>query len=282
MTITVKDLLEHAYVLTVNKHRLARFYRTFQSRGLVPLPRPYSGRIVDRQSAEWRINRHYVAAHMSHFEICEKARKDNWPYVCIFEEDAIPCMDVYQRLSEHLIDIPDDAVVCKLGYVRCSGETLSLPCTGKFERITESKFAETSFAGSHAYIVFKSFYAQNTIMLSRYRELLEVLKDRVPVHNPSLLSKVDVGADWWFYEWLMTPKVYRNRLQSRIYHVETRCNLFSQADYVTWDAESARWFGLEFAPSRVRRALRVIAAKAPLLYEVWRSLANRMGRLAGK
>ena len=281
MTINLEELLAHSYVLTVSQHRLKHFNRTFQKYGLMPLPKPYRGRIVDRRSREYSINRHFVAAHMSHFEICELARRDGWPYVCIFEEDAAPCKNIGNELTEHLVDIPEDALICKLGYVPCSGEQLSLPCTGKWERITDEKFGRFFLGGSHAYIIFSRFYEYNSQMLRLYKDELEGLKDSTILHKPSCPRTTGMNHDWWFYEWLMTPNQFRHKFQERIYCVETCCNLFVQPEYLKWDRQIKNVFDSSYGPSFVRRLMRVLVSYFPSFYNVWSRMRNCLGMYSG-
>lgn len=275
MTLTISELLAHSYVLTVDKRKLFAFNQTFRRMGLEPLPKPYSGRMVDRGSAEYRVNKHFVAAHMSHFEICELAMRSGWPFVCIFEEDAIPCKDILHELAEHLRDIPDDAYILKLGYVRFDSEVMKIPCAGKFECLSDRKFQERFFGGSHAYIIFNGFYKFNAEMLSCCRSKLERIKDIIPIHSPGNLQDARTDVEWWYYEWLMTPKVYRNGLQARMYAVETRCNLFVQPDYVSWDADVSRWFDAAFGPSFARRVMRKLAGALPWAYRLYQVILWR-------
>jgi len=269
MTISVAELMSHSFVLSVDERRLRRFNRVFGQFGLLPLPEAYIGRKVDRSGVEYAVNKHFVAAHMSHFEICRLARKRDWPFVCVFEEDAYPCRDVVHRLSDHLIDIPDDAYIYKLGYVRFSEEMMGLPCSGPIECVAERKYCDHYFGGSHAYIVFRRFYEDSEMMLRLFESRFDSLKEIVRMHHPGCLSKNLELAGLWYYEWLMTPNVYLDNRQRHIYHVETCCNLFVQPDYVEWSPCVRDWLGSGCAPTLFRRFLRICASRMPGLYSLW-------------
>ena len=40
----------------------------------------------------------------------------DWPFVCIFEDDAYPCKDCRQWLEDSLKDLPDDIECLVLGH----------------------------------------------------------------------------------------------------------------------------------------------------------------------
>lgn len=72
MKLTINELLNNSYVLSVNDDKFEKFKEKFRSLGLC-CPQRYVGRIVDRASDEYKFNKHWIAAHTSHFEIVKMA-----------------------------------------------------------------------------------------------------------------------------------------------------------------------------------------------------------------
>lgn len=255
MTLTIADLMSHSYVLTQGGDGLRRFNEMFGRYGLLPLPAPYVGRRVDRGSREFAKNRHFIAAHVSHLEIVEQARRNGWPFVCIFEDDALPCRAVLQKLERCLRKIPDDAYLLRLGYVPFDGRFAMERTDSDIERLTSPRYIENYLGGSHAYIVFSSFYEENARMLETYRTTLSAQVGERNINHPRYLSPAE-RMSVWFYEWIMTPQVYRNPLQERMYSVNAADNLFVQPEYVTSNAVTKSMFEGIRRPSIVRRLLR--------------------------
>lgn len=237
MTLSIEDVLAHSYVLTQGGIGLRHFNETFRRYGLLPLPKPYIGRRVDRNSREFAVNRHFVAAHVSHLEIVACAERNDWPFVCVFEEDALPCRDVLGRLRDVLKQVPDDAFLLRLGYVPFDGRGGG---GDLIECLKDSRYEKEFFGGSHAYIVFRSFFLHNAKMLQTYRETLSRVVSVRRIDHPRFLLSTEQG--FWFYEWLMAPNIYRNPLQARMYTINPTENLFVQPRYVAFNSTTRKCF----------------------------------------
>ena len=260
MRISIDDLMQHSYVLTADECQLARFNAEFARCGLLPLPTPFIGRKVDRRSKEYLFNRHYLAAHYSHMQICDIANKNNWPYVCIFEDDAYPCRNVLRELGFLLSDIPDDALICRLGYVPYKG--VCMKSGGGWRPILDGIFSDMYTGGSHAYIVFSGFFAENRRMIAKFNADILPLAAVRSMHHPRCYGQKEL-LNVWFYEWLMAPVVYHHEFQDRIYSVGMADNLFVQYAFIEWNNISR----IRFKPSLRLEVKRKFASLRRLVKE---------------
>ena len=153
MELTVKDILEHSFVITIDKERYSLFKRIFKWHGLdKPYPRKFDGVTLWYNSPQYN-------CYLSHKAAIEKAKKLKWPYVCIFEDDAYPCVGVKEELERHLSNVPDDCAALALGWISMLSNN---GVDGDFIRGARTY-------GAHAYIVFGNHYDD-------YLELLDNVK----------------------------------------------------------------------------------------------------------
>ncbi len=81
--------------------------------------------------------------------IVSLAKAFDWPYVCIFEEDALPSFDAKDLLQKTLSIVPSSCLCLRLGY-RIVEDSLAVYSNG---------FVSNAKAwGSHAQIVFNHYY----------------------------------------------------------------------------------------------------------------------------
>ena len=153
MEIAVEDLLKHSFVITINKDRHALFKRIFKAHGLLPCPKKFNGVTLHYNSPQYNCS-------LSHKAAIEKAKKLDWPYVCIFEDDAYPIYGIKSQLEHYLPQIPDDCAVLVLGSIYC------LATMGK-----QGEFVKgiRNFGGQ-AYVVFKHCYDQYLALLKKFPE----------------------------------------------------------------------------------------------------------------
>ena len=74
-------------------------------------------------------------------------------YVCIFEDDAYPCDSICEKLHIYLANIPDNATMLKLGVLDVISKQYA-------KCINDIYYANLLTWGTHAYIVFKHYYAE--------------------------------------------------------------------------------------------------------------------------
>lgn len=86
----------------------------------------------------------------SHASIIKLAKELDWPFVCIFEDDAYPCYDIKTKLEFYLKNVPDDCECLLLG--NNDGNIKCGPYNNDFIKIQSMRF------GTHAYVIFKSGY----------------------------------------------------------------------------------------------------------------------------
>ena len=115
MKLTVDDILSHSFVITIDKERHSLFKRIFKAHGLYkPYPRKLQGVTIWYNSPQYNCS-------LSHKAAIEKAKKLDWPYVCIFEDDAYPVTGIKEELEKYLSEIPDDCAVLTFGGIFCLG-----------------------------------------------------------------------------------------------------------------------------------------------------------------
>lgn len=154
MTITISELLEKSFVLSVSPARYDTFCHRFSKYGLnKPLPRLYKGfklkNGVYNKIGLIKTN-NICNCNISHVCLIKVIQSLGWDYVCIFEDDALPCKNIIRDLTYYLTDIPDDTDMIKFGHL-----TQNTPCAA-----SNNKFVRQKTLGSHAYLIFKKYYAQ--------------------------------------------------------------------------------------------------------------------------
>lgn len=146
-TISMKDLMTNSYVISIDQLRYQTFSKIFKNAGLSPIPTLKLGSTSEDMTPVQN------CAH-SHIQAVKTAKLKDLPYVCIFEDDAFPCIDASHTLTRYLNCIPYDADLVLLGwsnYNKRKRQSFSAP----FNRILQP-----DISGSHAYLLFKSGYDQ--------------------------------------------------------------------------------------------------------------------------
>jgi len=152
MTIAVKDLLEHSFVISVDKNRYGVFCDRFSKYGLNdPLPRLFEGFKLKNgihKEQGFIKTKNLCNCFFTHIALIKMAQCLDMDYICIFEDDALPCKDITEKLQMHLDSLPTDVDMLKFGYLGI------LNVNKKIDKM----FSIAKTLGSHAYIVFKRFY----------------------------------------------------------------------------------------------------------------------------
>lgn len=151
MRISADELMRHSFVITIDDKRWEQFNRLFAAHGLI-LPQKFQGTCDPR-------NKPQRNCYLSHRNAILKAKELNWPYVCVFEDDAYPIMGIKEYLDNSLANVPDLCSVLILGHSGCINE-----------RAYNAQFVNnvTCF-GSHAYIVFRNAYDKYLRFLDNYK-----------------------------------------------------------------------------------------------------------------
>lgn len=95
----------------------------------------------------------------------------DWEYVCIFEDDALPCKEIVNKLEHYLNVLPEDADILKMGHLRYIDNPIKL----------SQDFIRVLTYGSHSYMVFKRYY-QDYIDIASNKDLHV---DRLCMNNPT-------------------------------------------------------------------------------------------------
>ena len=62
---------------------------------------------------------------LSNLAIVKAAEALGWPFVCVFEDDALPCIGAKQKLEGLLRRLPDDIDMLKLGWL-CKSDVVDV------------------------------------------------------------------------------------------------------------------------------------------------------------
>lgn len=152
MNITVDELLRHSFVITVDEERYDLFKKIFSWHGLTPLPERFQGVVSRCWGPAW-------SCHASHKAAIEKAKELDWPFVCIFEDDAYPKMGIREKLEDVVKDIPYECSVLYFGWTKLLSKN----------EYDEKFYNRISNWGAHSYILFKHAY-------DNYLEMLNIFK----------------------------------------------------------------------------------------------------------
>ena len=160
MNLTEEQIFFYFFVISINDKRLEEFQKQFKKAGFKKIPELWHGATLKSNyyksfddypdklvHYKWLLS---LCNGFGHFFLVEMARHMKWPFVTIFEDDAVPVDNIHKLIKTYCTDIPDDADILKLGY---TGERHH-----SFLLYKDDKFVSIDQKGSHAYIVFQKEY----------------------------------------------------------------------------------------------------------------------------
>lgn len=158
--ITLEDLFKHSLLIWTNKEQLDFSMNRFQEVfGMTPTPLAGLYKHVYPEGYRYQYFRDSaVCCSFSHIMALRFAQMNNWPFVCIFEQDAYSLYDDKSKLELALSQINDSRVVL-LGNTSVSKIYKSnidqFKVNDWFGEINSNKYRYSSdtFNGYHAYIV---------------------------------------------------------------------------------------------------------------------------------
>jgi GR25 family glycosyltransferase involved in LPS biosynthesis len=154
--ITLQELLDHSFVITINDERFDNFCKVFQEHGLNSLPKRFNGFMLPNniyKDIGLIKTSNICNCSFSHAAIIKTVEALDWSFVCIFEDDAYPHKDIINKLQNILSNIPDDVDMIKLGYLIIKNKNdLNILNNKLF-------YSNAKTTGSHAYIIFKKYYS---------------------------------------------------------------------------------------------------------------------------
>lgn len=140
--ISIDDAMKHSLVISIDKKRYIAMCKLFQHFGFNTLPKLLFGSTFKNKSGPFNCKH-------SHMRAVQHAKKYNWPYVMIFEDDAYPCDDVIHKMEMYLYALPKDASLVLFGWSHSYAQRFDKPF---------NKIIENAISGSHAYIIFEQAY----------------------------------------------------------------------------------------------------------------------------
>lgn len=158
MKISIDDLFRHSLCISVDAGRYKAFAERWKGYGL-PVPPMFHGynmRVGDyRELRNTTIRDNVTNCSFSHAAAVKMAQALGWPFVCIFEDDAIPCISILDKLPEYLSRIPDGSDLVRLGELVAPNCKVPAPVMAVAE---DGMYYSARTWGSHAYIVFSRYY----------------------------------------------------------------------------------------------------------------------------
>lgn len=172
MNIDKEDLFKYSYVITISDQKYKRITDYFTKAQLKP-PHRFNGFQIQNRNFQKNLN-----CTISHIALIKMADTLNFPFICIYEDDAVPHKNILSLLNKYLTDIPDDTEVLKLGRMRVFANT---------KKLITDKFIKIKARGAQAYIVFKSGYKN----ILKYLYEKDCIIDMGALHLPHSYATLD-------------------------------------------------------------------------------------------
>lgn len=195
MKISLDDLIEHSFCIACNNADYERFAEDFKKKlGVDKAPRMFRGFVFNVGFypalgiwSDRKVDRKDLGCSLTHSRIIQMAKALDWPYVCIFEDDARLVSSEKGRFLGILDAIPDDINILRFSSTRISSLYKELhkmahdvtrsghvcdPRTG-FLQLREFR------ATASAYCIFKEAYDTSLEITGRYNPL----SDNVAFHG---------------------------------------------------------------------------------------------------
>lgn len=152
MKISVDMLFQKSFVISINESRYDVFCKRFNQYGLnTPLPKLFKGFTIPNgmhKECGFFKTSNSCNCLFSHIALVKLAQSLDLPFVCIFEDDAYPCINCRNKLQQMLDRLPDDIDLLKLGHLGSLKDKI----------VIDNTFEVVQTYGSHAYVVFKKYY----------------------------------------------------------------------------------------------------------------------------
>ena len=157
MDMSCEQLMENAFVISIDKIRHKAFLDAFKAAGFEKLPTLVDGFKIDSYPSKMynlpALKSPILGNGFTHASIVKWGKTFDKDFVCIFEDDAFPCENAREKLEYYLHGIPDDCGLLKLGHLEIYGKSEQL------EFVSDGKYIKgLKTYGCHAYIVFKRYY----------------------------------------------------------------------------------------------------------------------------
>lgn len=176
--LTIQQMLENSFVISINDDQLDFFYKVFEKSGLNPMPKFFEG-IKTKQIKDYTCEvpkkcHSVINCMMSHLFLVRLAKYLDLPFICIFEDDAYPCKDILVELERQLKNIPNKIKLLTLGNIRFKAHKEKLyTSTGNYIKVKYNH-------GSHAYIVFKEGYDDYINVVNTENAIADLVFEKMP------------------------------------------------------------------------------------------------------
>lgn len=163
--MTKEELLEHAYVISIDDNRLDRFYENMKKINFYNIKHVIG-----------HLNFSCLAKNINYTTITlvRHAKINKYPHITIFEDDACPVKDFDTKFKIALDNFPDNPNVVSFGYSHCK----EFRNKGKYFDNFKNDFFKNmiyinkkyirSFWGAHSYIIYEQDYDRYIHFLSKF------------------------------------------------------------------------------------------------------------------
>ena len=147
-SISLDDFWRYSYVISTSQEKYDHFCKVFTNAGISTMPKWFDAvKIADGNAG----HSNKLNVSISHLFLIKYAKMMDFPFIVIFEDDAVPHRDIHRLLPYYLSEIPVDSVVVKLGWTKLAKGAPPA------EKITD-KWDKVKTRGAHSYIVFQKNY----------------------------------------------------------------------------------------------------------------------------
>lgn len=144
--------MKNSFVITIDDRTYDMFTNRF-SRFTTIIPKKFNGFTIPNRvykKAGIIKTNNVINCSLSHVALIKYAQMNELPFICVFEDDAVPHKDVKLFLDSVLSNIPDDCDMLKLGVLGFHGPDS--------KTLNSNLTVNNHTSGSHAYVIFNRYY----------------------------------------------------------------------------------------------------------------------------
>lgn len=152
MILTLQQAMENSFVISIDDRQYETFKKHISSFSNI-LPKRFNGFTIPNavySKSGFIKSSNVINCTLSHVSLVKYAQMMNIPYIFVFEDDAVPHIDISVLLPDMLKNIPPECDMLKigiLGYRRT-----------EIQSYNEFWDINNRTRGSHAYMIFKRYY----------------------------------------------------------------------------------------------------------------------------
>lgn len=107
--LDISDVIKHSFIISINEERLNLTYKIFDKT---------IGYRPELMKGCTKFKSNIKNCQTSHYNCVLEAKKRNYPFVMIFEDDVYPCENIKEKFQEYLDCMPKEAKLIMFGWLR--------------------------------------------------------------------------------------------------------------------------------------------------------------------